>query len=86
MWRYKTRSGESGSVLHVLKVEEVETLGIVVHIAVDGIRLRNPRAPEGFSRGLPHMPFSPSVLDESVIGLLREKGPLPDYQAGYDRW
>lgn len=39
-WHYNARHGEEKSTLSVLKVESLPK-GIIIHIRVDGIRLRN---------------------------------------------
>ncbi len=38
VWAYKTRPGENGSTLTVLKIEQFKDLGQVVHVRIDGIR------------------------------------------------
>lgn len=45
IWKYQTRRGEENSTLTILKVERYDTLGVVIHIAVNGVNINNPNAP-----------------------------------------
>jgi hypothetical protein len=59
-------------------------LGTIIHIRVEGVRLRNcPGGPEPDT--FEHTPFAREALDQSVIGLVRE-GDVPDFQNGYAEW
>ncbi len=57
VWRYHTRPSEPNSTLTILKIEDVKGVGTVVHIRVDGVRLKNCSGgpePDSFQ----HMPFT----------------------------
>src|SRR6266566_2824100 len=41
VWPYNTRPHEKGSTLTILKVESLPKLGVIIHIRVDKVRLRN---------------------------------------------
>jgi hypothetical protein len=49
-WSYRTRSGEERSSITVLKVESSPTLGVIVHVSVDGLRMQNAHS-SGPERG-----------------------------------
>lgn len=85
VWTYKTREGEKNSHITVLKIESSPELGIIVHVAVDGIRLANCHGgPE--PDNIPHMPFARRALEESVTENIATGGQVPDYQEGYKEW
>lgn len=84
VWSCKTREGEEGSTLTILRVEEYSEKKRIVHVRVDNIHLKNCHggpAPET----LEHMPFSRESLDESVTKSLRT-GSIPDFRDGYSEW
>lgn len=84
-WQYITRKGEEKSTLIILKIESSPELGVIVHVAVNRIRLANCHGgPEPNS--VPHMPFSRRALDESVTKRAASERPLPDYEDGYEEW
>jgi hypothetical protein len=66
-------------------VEATPKLGVIVHVRIDGIRLKN--CCDGpSSTSIQHAPFSQSALDQSVVHLLKMYPNLPDYSAGYKEW
>jgi hypothetical protein len=84
VWQYKARTGEEKSVLTILRVESLPK-GIIIHIRVDGVRLRNCTGgpePDKFE----HMPFAREAIERSVTKLLHENAEIPDFKAGYDDW
>jgi hypothetical protein len=47
VWQYSTRSHEKASTLTILNVESLPKQGVIIHIRVDKVRLRNcPGGPE----------------------------------------
>ena len=86
IWSYKTRPQEPQATLTVVKVESHPKLGTVVHVSLQGLQMKNPQAPGGYSDTLSHLPMSVEALNKSVIKLLREQEPLPDFQDGYKEW
>lgn len=84
VWEYKTRPGEKASTLTILKVESIPKLGVIIHIRVDKVRLRNCTGgpgPDEFA----HMPFSREALEKSATKLAG-KVSVPDFRDGYERW
>lgn len=86
VWAYRTRPGEDSSTLTVLRFERADTLGVIVHVAVEGLTIRNPSAPDGLIRRLAHLPFAKDAIDRSVVRKVRDAGPVPDYAEGYREW
>ncbi|MFC5270775.1 hypothetical protein [Adhaeribacter terreus] len=85
IWAYKTRSNEKESFLTILKVEK-EAEGIIIHIAVDSAKIKNPNLKVGYSSSIGHLPFSKEALNKSVTMLISNKNELPNYLDGYQEW
>ncbi len=84
VWHYHTRPDEANSTLTILKVEEVKPIGTVVHIRVDGVRLKNcSGGPEPDT--LQHMPFTKEAFERSITERIKEAGPIPSME-GYEEW
>jgi hypothetical protein len=84
VWQYSTRAHEKGSTLTILKVESLPKLGVIIHVRVDKVRLRNCTGgpePDNFQ----HMPFARGAIERSVTKLVRE-GDVPEFQDGYSEW
>ncbi|WBO85155.1 hypothetical protein [Hymenobacter yonginensis] len=86
IWKYDTRLGEENSVIKILKVEKYDSSGIVIHIYVNGLKVKNPHNPTGFSDEIGHLPLSKDALLRSVTTLVSECNKLPDYKGGYSTW
>ena len=67
-------------------MEQLPSIGEVVHVSVGGVRIRNPRAPGGVSDQVPHMPFARLALEKSITNLLHDTVELPAYEDGYAEW
>jgi hypothetical protein len=73
VWAYSTREGEEESTLTILKVESSPELGVIVHIAVERVRLANCH--DGPSPdSVPHMPFARRALNDSVTKKIASNG------------
>ncbi|SRR6266404_3326889 len=84
VWAYDSRPHEKGSTLTILKVESLPKVGVIIHIRVDKVRLRNCTGgpePDNFQ----HMPFSRDAIERSVTKLL-EDGSVPEFHDGYEEW
>ena len=86
VWRYHTRPAEPDSVVVIVRVDEEPNVGTIVHVYVGGLRIPNPRHPEGFSSAIGHMPFTESAVAASVTELLGQADELPDFEEGYESW
>jgi len=85
VWEYTTRKGEEKSTLVILKIDESSELGLIIHIAVEKIKLANCNGGPSPST-VPHMPFALKVLNESVTKKIESNHALPDFREGYDEW
>ncbi|HTC61627.1 MAG TPA: hypothetical protein VK709_02190 [Candidatus Saccharimonadales bacterium] len=83
VWQYKTRPNDDGSTLTILKIETLPKQGVIIHIRIDRIRIRNCKG--GPEPDELHMPFTRHEVERSVTKLVKE-GIVPDFQAGYDAW
>ena len=87
VWNYRTRKGEESSRIFIVRADPHEKLGVIYHIYVDGVRIRNPGTSEGFQDCLPHSPVSEETLNDSVTTLASERAEqLPDVSEGYATW
>jgi hypothetical protein len=86
IWKYKTRVGEENSTIEILKVEKYDSVGIVIHIFVNGLKVKNPHKPTGFSDEIGHLPLSKDAVLQSVTTIVSENNKLPDYKEGYNNW
>lgn len=85
VWRYQTRDVEPHSTLTICKTEYDSPLGDVVHIAVNGLRIRNPRTTvPGETIG--HLPITAEALARSVTECIGLTEALPDFEEGYQIW
>lgn len=84
-WKYLTRSGEENSTLTILKVEQAKG-EIIVHVALKGLKVKNPHSAEGLSETIDHLPLSKEAVVESVTELLSSENQLPEFMEGYKHW
>jgi hypothetical protein len=85
VWNYRTREGEELSTITVLRVESLPKIGVIVHVRVEGIRLKNcSGGPSPTTIG--HAPFTRDALDRSVTKLVEQGHTLPDFEEGYNNW
>ena len=76
-WRFRSRPGEDTATLTILKVESDEKRGVtIVHITVEGVRIKAAHAPSGFSETVGHMPFDEPAIAKSVTKLDSGKGGI----------
>ena len=85
VWTYRTRPSEAQSRLTILRVENAEPTGYIVHVRVDGVSIKNTSAPGGASRTIGHLPFAVAAIDASVV-TMEKTTPVPDFREGYDQW
>src|SRR5262250_2369050 len=84
VWQYNTRQLEKSSTLTILKVESLPKLGVIIHVRVDKVRLRNcTGGPE--PNKFEHMPFARDAFEKSVTKVVKE-GDVPEFQDGYNEW
>ena len=85
IWAYKNRTGEDGSTLTILKIENYPKLGKVVHIRVDGFRMINPVTGNELN-DMPHLPFQEKALERSITHRIGETAEIPDFSQSYAAW
>jgi len=85
VWQYKTCHGEETSRLIIVKVDDSPALGVIIHVAVDGLTWKdcedNPVA-----ESVPHMPFARKAVEESVTKRVGKAESLPNFRNGYEEW
>ena len=54
-WSYNERPGEKESYLIIVKIDDDAKLGRIIHIALRGVKVKNPRSPEGISDTVDHL-------------------------------
>jgi hypothetical protein len=86
VWSYRTRQGEGASTLLIDKVEKDPTLGVIYHISISGLSIKNSRAESGVIHELPHIPVSAQTLQSSCLKLLGHSDQNPDFAKGYAEW
>lgn len=86
IWTYDTRSGEEISRIIICRVEADAKFGQIVHIHVNGVRLKNNRAPGGSSNQIGHMPYSGDALRKCLTKLESTVTALPAFEDGYQEW
>jgi hypothetical protein len=86
VWTYATRPGEEASRIIICRVESDPKLGEIVHIHVNGLRLKNKRAPGGIGDQVGHMPYSGEALRKTLTKLESTGATLPDFEGGYQQW
>ena len=84
VWSYKTRTGEEASTFTVLRVDTDPEGKHIVHIHIDGIRLKNcTGGPD--TDTVSHMPFAKELIDASAVKNLRT-AKVPSFEDGYSEW
>lgn len=86
IWDYQNRTGEENSKITILKVEKYHEKEIVIHIYVNGLKIKNELRPNGVSDDIGHLPMSKESLNKSVTKLISENNKLPDFKEGYENW
>ena len=60
--------------------------GNIYHVTLDGLKIRNPRVPEGVMTQLAHAPVTDQTLQRSQLHLLGQQAADPGYLQGYGQW
>lgn len=84
--KYQTRPGEENSRIIICRVEPDAKLGTIVHIQVNGLRMKNKHAPGGFGDVVGHMPYDQASLRKTVTSLESSGAKLPQFEDGYRQW
>jgi hypothetical protein len=84
-WNYWPRNGEEHSTFTIEKVESHPTLGVIVHVGLDNLKLTMNKKTVGF---LPHLAFSREAIEKSAAAenALEEGANIPPFQSDYQEW
>jgi hypothetical protein len=85
VWEYKTRDQDVGSTLTVVQLDTLNGYEII-HISIEGLRIKSPHIPSGYSENVSHLPIAPEALKSSVTQLKSQTHELPEYKEGYQMW
>ncbi len=83
IWTYTTRPEEPNSTLTVLRLDRSAKMGLIVHVRVDGLEMRNPRGER--VEHVMHMPFYRAALLGSIGKQVGTAVPLPTLE-GLEVW
>src|SRR5262245_21541986 len=86
VWNYKTRANEAGSTVLIQRVEIAGDIGTVVHVTVDGLKIKNPREKSGEQNRNDFLPFTESALKQSVTVPASKTATFPDFSEVYQEW
>jgi hypothetical protein len=86
VWKYKTRPNETGSLLKIDMIETDPRFGEIYHISLIGLKVSNPKAPDGLTTELPHVPVSRQTLEASLVSPASSTAEFPDFREGYTAW
>jgi hypothetical protein len=84
-WSYKTRDGEEASRVTILLTEEVRDYGVLVFVALDGLRVADARAPDGQRSRVSFAAFTLAAIDDGVLAFDGQVG-APDCRELYANW
>lgn len=86
IWKYNNRKGENKSRVIILKVEDYGKKGQIVHIAVNGLKIKNKNVKGGITREISHLPFDKESIKSSLKELESETDKIPEFIDGYNKW
>ena len=85
-WAYQTRPGEEQSTFVIVKVESAPEGGVIVHISLKGLKIKNLKDPAKMGETISHMPFTEGAIKRSVTKIVNEHAALPSFERGYADW
>lgn len=86
-WKYKAPPGQEDSRLVVLGAEEIEGIGWVIHISVEGLRIPAPNVKGGFVTEIMHFPVSLVSFEQALIAEDKARfAPVVFPNLGYETW
>src|SRR5262245_21639726 len=86
VWGYQTRPCDEQSYLIVVRVDDALGPANIVHIYIDGVKMRDPFSGEWKVEAIRHLPIAEESLSASVTELLGVTTQLPDFHKGYEIW
>lgn len=85
-WSYQTRPLELDSTFIVTRIDQGGPKGMIIHIYVKGLKMKNKLSSTGFNDHIVHLPCSENALIASGLKLRDENVKLPDFKDGYLSW
>ncbi len=85
-YSFSGRPGDPQPRFLVLHIDSHPTLGNIIHVALSGITIKNPRASQGVADHIQHLPIAEVSLDGSGPKLIRTGSPLPKFIDAYMEW
>lgn len=86
VWTYQTRPNEENSILIIVKVENDTELGNIIHINLQGLKVKSPYKENDFLGNIDHLPIAEEVLAKSLLAKVKDVAELPEYKRGYKEW
>jgi hypothetical protein len=87
VWKYYTpRIGEENSTFTILKIEKSKQGQILLHIYIDGLKIRNSKNPKGYDEEIRHIVFEKEALIETGIELKYSTAKIPNFKKDYKKW
>ena len=85
VWKYMTRPNENMSLIIICKVETLNGVQIV-HVVIDGLKMKQQGMPAGEIDRIGHLPFTETAMQNSVTQLVETSNVPDDYLIGYRQW
>ena len=86
VWEYDTRKADAGSLIKIMRIDDLPGAGRVIHICVVGLKLPYPPGAGGILVEVPELPMTPAAMDTSVRKLSAHKATCMRFVNGYKIW
>jgi hypothetical protein len=86
VWEYDTRKADAGSLIRIMRIDDLPRAGRMIHICVVGLKLPYPAGPGGILAEVPELPMTPAAMDASVRRLSTRKATCTRFANGYKIW
>ena len=87
LWACQGRHDSEQPTLLINRIDQHPLAGgNIYHVTLDGLKIRNPRVPEGVMTQLAHAPVTDQTLQRSQLRLLGQRAADPAYLQGYGQW
>ena len=87
LWACQGRHDSEQPTLLINRIDQHPLAGgNIYHVTLDGLKIRNPRVPEGVMTQLAHAPVTDQTLQRSQLRLLGQQAVDPVYLQGYGQW
>ena len=86
VWGYRTRPCDEQSYLIVFKVDTAPELTNIVHICIEGVRVKDQLSRQWTVKTIGHLPIAEEALSASVTEMLGVTTQLPEFHEGYETW